>query len=226
MADEATEKKGRYGKNLSPTSCNQVLSTIRILLKYGVTNRMLSYDPSAPIDSLEEKPREKSFLEIGEIRKIFQKSKIQELWNGSLMHYAMNLLAACTGMRLGECQAVQNQNVFDGYVHVEYSWARKYGMTEPKYGSKRDIPVLTRTQACLNELVLPYLRTQRPRILFFGVWMGVTQWDIRRSQEGFIKRFEESVFQRMSVESEISPFIRGDISAIRCSGLTRYQTQK
>jgi integrase len=44
----------------------------------------------------------------------------------------INLLAASTGMRMGEIQALQVGNIFDNHVHVEYSWARKYGL-KPLY---------------------------------------------------------------------------------------------
>ena len=51
-------------------------------------------------------------------------------------------------MRLGECQALTNDCVFDGYVDVRRSFARKYGFKEPKLGSFRKVPLPTRTSAC------------------------------------------------------------------------------
>ena len=59
---------------------------------------------------------------------------------------AFDLLAACTGMRMGEIQALQNRFVRNGYVHIECAWIRGQGRSEPKWGSKRDVPIPSKTQ--------------------------------------------------------------------------------
>ena len=164
------EKIGRYGIPLSATTINQVLSTLRIMFREGVRKGTLTSDPTLPIDPLKEDRREKSFLEAGEIKALLDREKLQEIWNGDLKHYTINLLAASTGMRLGECQGLQNQYVCDGYIDIVHTWTRKYGLKEvsPQKGSKRKVPIPSKTQQLLSDLsaVSPYNNSED--LLFWG----------------------------------------------------------
>ena len=54
----------------------------------------------------------------------------------------LNLLTGTTGMRLGEIQVLNNQNIHEGYVPIENSWNFKYGMKDAKWRSVRDIPIV------------------------------------------------------------------------------------
>lgn len=136
------EKPSKYGARLSPTTVNQVLMTLKIMFREGVRIGDLPKDPTATIRPLKEAPKVRSFLHPDEIRRLFDDVLLHEIWEGDLRHYTINLLAASTGMRLGECQALKRRFIFDGYVEVRYSWARKYGLKEePKYGSVRTVPI-------------------------------------------------------------------------------------
>ena len=111
-------KPSRLGTPLSPTTVNHCLLTLKIIFREGVRIGDLSFDPTATIQPLEENRKEKSFLEPGEIKALFNEKKIQEIWEGNLIHYTLNLLAASTGMRMGECQGLQNQYIHDEYIDV------------------------------------------------------------------------------------------------------------
>jgi integrase len=103
------------------------------------------------------------------VRELFNFSKLQETWGGDLKHYTLNLLSASTGMRLGECQALQNQHVRDGYVNVWYSWGRKYGLKTTKNKERRSVPIPKITQSCLQEL-MTYSPYQDPEdFVFWGI---------------------------------------------------------
>ncbi len=104
-------KPSCLGTPLSPTTVNQCLMTLKIIFREGVRIGDLSYDPTATVQPLEENRKEKSFLEPKEIKALFNEKKIQEIWEGNLIHYTLNLLAASTGMRMGECQGLQNQYI-------------------------------------------------------------------------------------------------------------------
>ena len=122
------KKKASHGGLLSPSTCNQILATLKLIFKEGVRIGDFSFDPTATIQPLKETQKRKPFLNPEEIKRLFDESKIQEQWEGNLKHYTINLLAASTGMRLRECQALQNQYVHEGYISVECSWDRKYGL--------------------------------------------------------------------------------------------------
>jgi integrase len=56
-----------------------------------------------------------------------------------------NILSLTTGMRQGEILGLQNHYVFPDHVVVMWSWSKKNGMVEPKWGSRRAVPIPTRT---------------------------------------------------------------------------------
>lgn len=64
----------------------------------------------------------------------------------------VNLLAATTGVRIGEAQSLQVQNVHNGYVSILHSWNYKYGLGPPKWGAVRDIVIPSKTQKSLDDL--------------------------------------------------------------------------
>lgn len=183
------EKETRFKKPMAATSVNHILRTLKTMYKEAVRIGDLSIDPAESVQFFKEKRREKDFLSPQEIRKLFDVAQIQELWDGDLKHYTLNLLSASTGMRLGECQALQNQNVMDGYIRVWYSWGRKHGLKATKNKEKRSVPIPAITQSCLSELlaISPY---QDPDdFLFWGIH-GRKPVDQRTISEVLYEAFE------------------------------------
>ena len=66
--------------------------------------------------------------------------------------YAASLLAACTGMRLGEIRALRPSDIKDGYIHIEHSVGLQGALKGTKTGDSRDIPLPPRLTATLQEL--------------------------------------------------------------------------
>lgn len=155
------------GGFLSPTTVNQILAVLKVIFKEGVRKQTLSYNPAATVEPLEEERRERSFLTPAEIRKLFDEKQIGEVWGGDVRHYTLNILAASTGMRLGEIQALQRRFVFTDYIQVEHGWTR-YGLKDPKAGQKRCIPLPTRTAGWLKKVMTgsPYKEPQD--LVFWG----------------------------------------------------------
>jgi len=140
------DKTGRTGKLLSNATINQSLICLKIMLKEAVRLEYLPKNPADPILKLKADPQEKSILNREEVIQLFVEDRIDEIWNGELMHFTLNLLAASTGMRLGECQALQIQHVHqNGLIDIKHSWDPKYGLVEPKWGSNRIVPVPPKT---------------------------------------------------------------------------------
>lgn len=153
------EKKGRTGKLLSHTTINHCLTCLKIMLKEAMRLEYFHRNPAEHILQLKEDQREKSILTTDQVKVLFNDDTINEIWGGDLRYFTINLLAASTGMRLGECQALQIQNVREeGSVSVVYTWDPKYGLKEPKRGSYRNIPAPSKTMFYLGEVIstLPY----------------------------------------------------------------------
>ena len=66
--------------------------------------------------------------------------------------YTINVLAATTGMRLGECRGLQKECVHENWIEIKYNWQDREGLKAPKWGSSRAIPAPVKTIKLLNEL--------------------------------------------------------------------------
>ncbi len=231
---DLSEKESHRGGPLCPTTVNQILACLKIIFSESVRLGRLAVDPTRTVEPLEERPRERSFLAPGEVRKLFNLRTIKKVWDGDRRQYTINLLAASTGMRLGECQALQNRFVFNGYVQVEHGWTR-FGLKEPKRGSKRVIPLPSKTQLRLCELMQlsPY---QDPEDLIF--WGEARD---RPLSQNYILDHLYTALEEIGVSPEermrrnisfhgwrhfFNSFLRGKVADVKLQKLTGHRTQE
>lgn len=162
------EKKSELGEPLSPSTLNHCLGTLKIMLGEAARLGYLYGNPSAIIKPLAEYPKKKTILTIDEVKELFREDRIKELWEDNIKQYTLNLLAASTGMRMGEVQGLQIQHVFPNYVFVTNSWERKYGLKGTKTGLNRAIPIPEKTSKYLHVLITssPYISPED--LVFYG----------------------------------------------------------
>jgi integrase len=150
---------------LTTATCNRCLGTLHIMLNQAVKMGHLSVSPASPIEQLKENPKKRGILPLEVVRRLFALETAEAVWDDP-RHFTANLLAASTGMRLGEVQGLQVQHVHPGWVNVVHSYDDSYGLTRPKWDSRREIPLPTKTARSLQALIehSPY---QEPEDLVF-----------------------------------------------------------
>lgn len=80
---------------------------------------------------------------VGEEESLLSEGSVDLVWNGDRIQYCINLLAALTGLSLGEIQALQYQHVHLGelpFVEVANRWTRNKGLEVP-HGEPRRIAI-------------------------------------------------------------------------------------
>ena len=80
-------------------------------------------------------------------------------------HYAINVLAATTGIRMGEVRALLVENVKPDHVEIRRSWEQGYGPRPPKADSVRDVPISPKVSAILAKVIE---ETQPTGLMFYG----------------------------------------------------------
>ena len=148
-------KKGRYKRPLSEKRINDIVGNLKTILseayRLGITDR----NPGENVGTLAVRPRSKQILSKDEATLLFDEDTIDAVWKGDITMYALNLLSASTGMRLGECVALHAVDIDfeNGIVNVQQSWARKHGLKEPKWNSIRLVPVPSKTVRYLKMVI-------------------------------------------------------------------------
>jgi hypothetical protein len=89
-------------RKLSPSTINHALRCLKIMLKEATRHGIIPRDPSAFITGLAEHPAERGILTGAEIRALFDEKQFEEVWEGDRKHFTLNLMAASTGIRMGE----------------------------------------------------------------------------------------------------------------------------
>ena len=129
-------------RNLSASTINKCLKNLKIIFSEAVRMQHITYNPADKIAHFQEPSKSKGILATEEALQLLNQDKLESIWNNDLLHYTINLLAASTGMRMGEIQGLPRKNVFEDHVIVDQTWRRGYGIwKEPKQGSFRKVPI-------------------------------------------------------------------------------------
>ncbi len=151
---------------LAPATCNRILGTLKVMLAEAVRLQIIPMNPTGPIGDLKETPKPRGILDVDAMRQLFDPARAAEIWGNDPRHYTANLLAASTGMRLGEVQGLMRKYVHPSHIEVMHSWNDTFGLSQPKWNSAREIPIPSKVAGCLQALMAssPY---QEPEDLVF-----------------------------------------------------------
>lgn len=156
-------------EKLSPATINHALRCLKIILKEAARHGAIARDPSTFITGLAERQAERGILNGAEIRALFDEKKLGKVWGGDRKHYTLNLLAASTGMRMGELQALPVGAVHENYIAVYQSWERREGIKQgTKTGPGRPVPLPSVTARYLHELIASSPYQESDDLVFYG----------------------------------------------------------
>jgi integrase len=148
-------------KSLNPATINKLLQTLRIILTEAVKDGLIPHNPSRDVKPLKERPEPRGVLTLGELQRLFT---LDDVWPDDT-HFAINLLAAGTGMRMGEIRGLGISAVTEGRIEIIRSWEQGHGFKEPKCGSCRTLPLCEGISDLLNR----FSSTRKPEdLLFYG----------------------------------------------------------
>ena len=126
---------------------------------------LLSHSPAEYVERLHEQPLERDILSLTEAQTLLAgRGNFDE----DIRHYSINLLAATTGMRMGEIQALSIKQIVPDGINISQSWGRQHGMNEPKWGSRRWVGLTDNSRELLEELVQLSPYPEAEDLVFFG----------------------------------------------------------
>jgi len=129
---------------------NHLITVLRIIFGYAAKSHIIEDNPMANIELFSVKAVEKGILSRDELVRLFSGNS-GAVWR-SKMHYALNLTALMTGMRLGEILALKYEMVKPSVITVAYSWSESDQLKCPKNGKTRKIPISENLYRLLHSL--------------------------------------------------------------------------
>ncbi len=158
----------RKAGEISPTTINHALRTLKIMLGEAVRLGYMAADPSKSVRQLKETPEARGILTLDEIKLLFDEKKIGKVWGGDFRHFALNMTAASCGLRLGEVLGLTVQYVHDEYLEIDRAWGQVDGLQDPKWHKTRLVPLPSRTSAALQRVILENKHRDPTDLLFYG----------------------------------------------------------
>mgnify|MGYP001195955592 CR=1 FL=1 len=156
-----------YRNGMSASSINKALGVLRNLLTAADEQGLIRKMPR--IEASSGRPRYRGILSVDEARAIFN---VQ--WT-DFRGYVASLLAATTGLRASEIQAltIEDLHLDDGYIIIHRAWDERMRILNPttKSGRARNVIVPTSIRAELARLVDINPRPGPAAFVFFSTKM-------------------------------------------------------
>jgi integrase len=134
------------GKKLSASRKNIVLKAGTIPLRWAFSKEIIDKDVAANITWFSGKPAERHILSPEIVQALFMVE-----WQDERAMLA-NMLAAITGLRAGEIQALQVQDLGNDCLYIRHSWNGRDGLKTTKNNEERvvEVPFPSVINALLN----------------------------------------------------------------------------
>jgi len=118
----------RKNKPLAAGSVNHIIKIVKIMTAEALRRKLIYEDPSKEISYMDADEQERGILTLDEVAKLLHPSNMNIFWEGCPVTYAMNVLAAVTGMRRGELLGLLNKNVHPDHILVSKSFGAITGI--------------------------------------------------------------------------------------------------
>jgi integrase len=152
-ADLETWVLGLYNEGIAPRTVNCALQAISVGFREATRLGIIRTNPAMGVRHVKETQKERGILTLDEAKRLFEVD-----WTDKRAKTA-SLLAAATGLRLGEIRGLQVDDIeFDESgacsIHVRNNWQDvEGGLVKPKYGSYGEVPVPKVVGVALRELI-------------------------------------------------------------------------
>ncbi len=132
---------------ISASRKNSILKAIKVPLAYAFKRRKIKENIGDFIILIQEEKIHRQIFSLEEFRTFFS------IPQKDLRFYGINLLAASTGMRLGECRGLLFEDVEKDNINIKNNWQDEEGLKPPKWGSNRAVYLPASVSLVLYQLI-------------------------------------------------------------------------
>lgn len=120
----------------TPKTINNAQSVLNLIFESAVERDKITYNPLYKLGFRKLQKKKRDLLSVSEISALYNLD-----WNNDVYKQAF-LLAAITGMRLGEIMALQYDDIKGNYISVTKNYSDRYGMQDStKTYMNRYVPI-------------------------------------------------------------------------------------
>jgi len=138
-------------KLLKAKTINLALFTLKIMLGEAVKQKILQSNPCDEVKELKKEETVRQILTADEFKCLFPVDW-SLVWDKEIV-YKANLLAACTGLRIGELRGLRGNMVFNDYIHVQGQYLKNKYVDHTKTKADRTIPISASMRKMLDDLL-------------------------------------------------------------------------
>jgi integrase len=142
------------GAGMSARRANSIYQAVTVALSEAHRLGRIRENPARKVPRLAETHARREILTPAEARSFFALPWAEPRF------LAINLLAATTGLRMGECLGLRDECVHSDsagdWIDVRGNWQAGEGMKAPKWGSARTVPCPKKTVELLRSLLNPW----------------------------------------------------------------------
>ncbi len=139
---------------LATGTINHILKIIKIIVTQALKDKLIYENPAKDVGYLDAQQQDRGVLRLDEVTTLLNPARIPEIWDGCTVTFAMNVVAATTGMRRGELLALMNRNVHSDYIEVTKSWGPITGVKKTtKTKDSRNVPIAPTVHGLLRDIM-------------------------------------------------------------------------
>ena len=214
---------------LSAVRINDIRKALNVPLSEAVRLGKIRHNPMKGVLRLKEEKPKREPLSLEEARRFFNLE-----WEDPRLRL-INMLAAATGMRLGECRGLQRADVVrDGAnyeIRICHNWLDGEGLKAPKWNSVRTVPSPAKIAEALLELAAANPWENGFVFAGYSSNRAITKHQVEKSFNDAVHRIgiteEERCRRKLTFHSWrhwYVTYLRGKILDHTLQQLTRHQT--
>ena len=175
----------------SDATINHALKNLKKILGEACRLGDIPSDPTASISLIHEQRKVRGILTLEEMKKLLSDEAFGTIWDSHLVHYAINLTAAATGMRQSELLGVTKERFHGTHIDVTTVYRPLSKEKSTKTNRPRIVPVPGRVAQYLE------LLCQQTNKYLFSIDTGTTPLAGNSITRSFYRALE-----RIGIEAE------------------------
>lgn len=140
-------------EKLGNSTVNKILKALKIVLGEAYRLGDIHEELAKKVRLLKNDSMAHGVFTKEEVNELFRKDKFLEYWKSHKVYYSMNYLASKTGLRVGEVQALQKENIFPDHLKIVHGWNEQDGLGDTKTHKSRIVPISDETYKLICDVM-------------------------------------------------------------------------